>query len=225
VPPMGKRTLEFLANEEQDWFFHCHLLYHMEAGMARVFSYREQGPQHQINLGPQSLDPYYFMIDGSFQTHMSMGMATIQNSRNNFNALWDLGWGETSKPYPHGHPVEYEVDLTYARYFNPNFAAFGGLRLTNYDTSENRGILGLNYRLPYLIQSEALVDTEGDIRLRLAKTFQITSRFSVFAEGEYDTNTRWEWSSGARYFLSKRWSLISQYHSDHGPGAGVAFRF
>lgn len=225
VPPMGKRTIEFLANEERDWFFHCHLLYHMEAGMARVFSYQEQGPQHRVNLGPESLDPYYFMLEGSLQTHMSTGMATVQNSRNNFNALWDVGWGETAKPYPHGHRAEHEVDLTYSRYFNPNLSAFGGLRLTNYDTSKDRGIFGFYYRLPYLIQSEVLVDTEADVRLRLGKVFQVTSRFSLFAEGEFDTNTRWEWTSGAKYFLSKRWSLIGQYHSDHGLGAGLNFRF
>ena len=45
VPPMGKRIIEWVADEEaKDWFFHCHLLYHMDAGMARVFSYRGQGP-------------------------------------------------------------------------------------------------------------------------------------------------------------------------------------
>ncbi|MCK5943933.1 MAG: multicopper oxidase domain-containing protein, partial [Planctomycetes bacterium] len=33
VPPMGKRTIEWVADEEGgDWFFHCHLLYHMDAG-------------------------------------------------------------------------------------------------------------------------------------------------------------------------------------------------
>jgi len=32
-------TIEFEANEQQDWFFHCHILYHMMAGMARIVSY------------------------------------------------------------------------------------------------------------------------------------------------------------------------------------------
>ena len=225
VPPMGKRTIEFLANEEHDWFFHCHLLYHMEAGMARVFSYQEQGPAHQVNLGPHSLDPYYFMGEVALLSHMSMGMATLQNSRNNFNALWDVGWGETAKPYPHGHDPEYEVDLTYSRYFNPNFSAFGGFRFANEDDAKNRGIFGVAYRLPYFVQSELLVDTQGDVRLRLGKNFQITDRFSVFAEGEYDTGTQWEWTAGATYLLNKRFSLIGQYHSDHGAGGGIVFRF
>ena len=39
VPPFGKVVMEFEANEEKDWFFHCHVLYHLAAGMARVVSY------------------------------------------------------------------------------------------------------------------------------------------------------------------------------------------
>jgi len=37
---MGRATLDFAADNPGDWFFHCHNLYHMEAGMARVFRYR-----------------------------------------------------------------------------------------------------------------------------------------------------------------------------------------
>jgi len=39
VPPMSRRIIEFYANEERDWLFHCHLLYHHKAGMGRIFSY------------------------------------------------------------------------------------------------------------------------------------------------------------------------------------------
>jgi FtsP/CotA-like multicopper oxidase with cupredoxin domain len=40
VPPhMGQVTFSFTADNPGDWFFHCHNLYHMEAGMARVFRY------------------------------------------------------------------------------------------------------------------------------------------------------------------------------------------
>ena len=57
VPPMGTREIEFLANEKGDWFFHCHLLYHMDAGMARVFSYRKaENPSHQPSLDPKLLN-------------------------------------------------------------------------------------------------------------------------------------------------------------------------
>lgn len=36
---MGRRTFEFTADNPGDWLFHCHNLYHLEAGMARVFRY------------------------------------------------------------------------------------------------------------------------------------------------------------------------------------------
>jgi len=40
VPPhMGRVTFDFTADNPGHWFFHCHNLYHMEAGMARVFRY------------------------------------------------------------------------------------------------------------------------------------------------------------------------------------------
>ena len=40
VPPhMGRASLDFTADNPGDWFFHCHNIYHMESGMARVLRY------------------------------------------------------------------------------------------------------------------------------------------------------------------------------------------
>jgi FtsP/CotA-like multicopper oxidase with cupredoxin domain len=39
APHMGEATFDFVANNPGEWFFHCHLSYHMESGMARVVSY------------------------------------------------------------------------------------------------------------------------------------------------------------------------------------------
>jgi FtsP/CotA-like multicopper oxidase with cupredoxin domain len=38
-PHMGRASFNFVADNPGDWFFHCHNLYHLEAGMARVFTY------------------------------------------------------------------------------------------------------------------------------------------------------------------------------------------
>jgi hypothetical protein len=35
----GQCPIEFYEEWIWDWFFHCHILYHMMGGMARVFSY------------------------------------------------------------------------------------------------------------------------------------------------------------------------------------------
>lgn len=221
VPPMGKRTIEFEADESGDWLFHCHLLYHMHMGMARVFSYEEQGPDHVPDFGEHDDDPLYFMAVGSFQSHMSMGMAMFMNARNDYYAMWDLGWHDHFE-FEHVH---YEIDLAWRRYFDPNFSTVLGARLTNEHDAIDRAFGGVEYRLPYLIESFAQIDSEGDFRFGLGKSLRLTDRLSVFGEVEYDTGSEWEWSAGAEYLLTKQLSLISEYHSEHGIGGGVSFRF
>jgi len=36
---MGEVVLDFVADNPGDWLFHCHNIYHLEAGMARVLRY------------------------------------------------------------------------------------------------------------------------------------------------------------------------------------------
>jgi len=220
LPPMGKRMVEFEANESGDWLFHCHMLYHMHMGMARIFSYEEQGPDHVPDFGEHDEDPLYFMAAGSFQTHMSMGMASFMNARNDYFAMWDLGWHEFD--FDHIH---YEIDLGWKRYFNPNFSTVLGARLTNGHDEVDRAFGGVEYRLPYLVNSFAQIDSEGDFRLGLGKSLRLTDRLSAFGEIHYDTGSEWEWSTGLEYLLTKQLSLISEFHSDHGFGGGVSFRF
>lgn len=43
VQPGGKVTWDFTADAVGDWAFHCHLLYHMHAGMMRIVSVRPRG--------------------------------------------------------------------------------------------------------------------------------------------------------------------------------------
>jgi FtsP/CotA-like multicopper oxidase with cupredoxin domain len=40
VAPGGKVTFDLTADAPGDWAFHCHMLFHMHAGMFRVVSVR-----------------------------------------------------------------------------------------------------------------------------------------------------------------------------------------
>jgi hypothetical protein len=224
VPPMGKRTIEFEANEQGDWLFHCHLLYHMHSGMARVFSYEEQGAAHQPNLGEHARDPFFFMADGSVQNHMSMGMLTLMNAHNDFYGSWDVGILHHDED-GHDHEFDYEADVAWRRVINPDLATLLGWRFTNREDEEDRAFGGIEYRLPYLVHSNLLIDSEGDVRVGLEKSLQLTDRISWFVGVQYDSGSLWEWTTGAECLLSKRFSLVTQYHSEHGFGAGLGFRF
>ena len=43
VQPGGSASFDFTADALGDWAFHCHMLYHMHAGMMRVVSVRPRG--------------------------------------------------------------------------------------------------------------------------------------------------------------------------------------
>ena len=232
VPPMSRRTVEFEANEAKDWMFHCHILYHMMSGMARVFRYEDEAtpkPQHAAKpedhslhhaagLGEHSHDMAYVWGAASIQSHMSEGLLTLMNPKNDLLLAWEVGWQGVDNP-------EYEVDALYQRYFNMNFQAFVGGRFTNDPDAQNRAVAGINYRLPLMVWANVSLDSEGDARFTLAKRFQLTPRLGVWGRVEYDTNTRWEWTTGADFTLTRRTSIIAQYHSQFGLGAGLLFRF
>jgi FtsP/CotA-like multicopper oxidase with cupredoxin domain len=217
VPPMGTRIIEFHATEQGDWFFHCHLLYHMDAGMARVFSYRaSREPGYEPSLDPKLINPWFFMVNGTLMNNMSMGNAIAMTGRENFGIMWDYGFKDHR---------EYEIDFYWSHYFNPNLSSFAGYRITNEPESEDRFFAGVAYRFPYMIESSLAVDSQADFRIGIGREFQLTPRLSLYGDLEYDTNTQWEWSAGASYLLNKQLSLSTGYNSDHGFGAGVGFRF
>ncbi len=247
VPPMSKRIVEFEANEAKDWMFHCHILYHMMSGMARVFRYEPEAgtmahtsavkpedhslrnsagmgmPErahhgHAGELGEHSHDMVHVWGSALLQTNLSEGLITAMNAKNDLLLSWEVGWERLRQP-------EYEIDAVYQRYFNVNFQAFAGMRFTNDADASNRAIAGINYRLPLMAWATVTLDSEGDARFTLAKRFQLTPRLGVWGETFYDTGTRWEWTAGADYTLTRHLSLAASYHSDYGFGAGVLIRF
>jgi hypothetical protein len=215
VPPMARAAIEFLANEQGDWIFHCHLLYHMKAGMSRVISYDDQGANHKPNLDYKSMNPWIFNMDATVQNNFSEGRAGWRNARNNLDFTWDYGFEEE----------EYEMDLVWKYYHNHNWSSLYGYRFTNELDAKDRAFGGAQYRLPLLAYSTLTVDSEGDLRTGLAKSLQLTQRLSLVNELEYDTHSDWEWRGGLDYRLNKRWSITGGYHSDHAFGIGLNFKW
>ena len=212
VPPMSRRVIEFYANEERDWLFHCHLLYHHKAGMGRVFSYTAGDM-----LSPTSDDGAPAKSETSTAAPGMGGMPGM------------LAASTASRSAaPGGERVErreYEIDATYSHYFNTRWTAFAGYRLTNNDGGEDSVIVGATYLLPYLAALTTTVQSNGDVRFALGREVALTDRLSLIAQASYDTEQDFEWQAGLSYTLTKRLSLVSLYDSDYGLGAGVGLRF
>lgn len=101
IMPMETDTIEWAANTSGDWFFHCHILYHMMSGMGRVFSYTNVDSASAPNLPDPKLAQRklfaddrmpHFMAKVGLETNGSDGAAMFANTRWKLSTLWHLGY-------------------------------------------------------------------------------------------------------------------------------------
>lgn len=205
VPPHGSRTIEFYANEPGQWMLHCHNLYHMKTGMARVVKYTSFTPQGEMEkfdkIDPHLRDHVYF--NGMVEAATNHAQASLRLSR-----TWESleGRFETREYENLDHA---EGDIFYRRWFSRYFnLILGGAHYAELEDNQTRGVLGVGYLLPLLVETHLLVDHEGKLRLDIERKFQWTRRlysdvevvFRDSADSEFEVTLmyadRWNWSAG-----------------------------
>ena len=173
IPSMGKAPIEFDANEQQDWFFHCHILYHMMSGMARIISY-EGSPKNEFAMNdyktPKKEDnSLYPWADLAVHSQASFLEANVSNNKNALEFEGRLSY-----------KGDYETHLL--RYLDKRqfLAAYVGFDSRDNktlkaagekNTKNERRVLdaGVYYLLPILVRSEWRVDNTGQLRLQLER--------------------------------------------------------
>jgi hypothetical protein len=61
--------------------------------------------------------------------------------------------------------------------------------------------------------------------VRLSKDIPLTPRLSLGGEVRYDTHDQWEERVHLDYMVIKNASILGQWHSKYGWGAGLRIRF
>ena len=239
IMPMETDTLEFNANMEGDWFFHCHILYHMMSGMGRVFTYQNQAPNPLIpnpKLAQRKLfgedRKMHFMAENDFATNGNDGMLMLQNTRWSIGSEWRLG-------YDNEHGNESETHL--GRYIGKMqwlmpFIGFDWRyrKLHNGESEKNlfsqvntkderrQFSVGVAYVLPMLVTFQTEVYQDGNLRVQLMREdIPLAKRI----RGEFMFNSDREYMFGARYILNKNMGLKSHYDSDMGFGFGFYLNY
>ncbi|MCT2562726.1 multicopper oxidase domain-containing protein [Chryseobacterium herbae] len=238
VMPMETDTIEFLANEEGDWFFHCHILYHMMAGMNRVFAvgdYKNPGLPNKEKaykaLQMESNMPH-FMAQNDFATNGNDGQVMLQNSRWSLGAEWRLGYNNM-----HGYEMETHLGryIGKMQWFMPFIGFDWRYRKMGIDPRETNLFgqtnekdfrkavsLGFMYTLPMLVTFQAEMYHDGIVRLQLMrKDIPISKRI----RGGFMVNTDMEYMAELRYVISKNIDFRTHYDSDMGFGAGISLNY
>jgi len=219
VAPMSTTVIEFEASEVGDWFFHCHLLYHLKSGMARVVHYQSYTLNPQLAAVRPSFyrESWYAWGEASLLSNMSDGFVTTADARNNLTAEWEAGW-------QHVPGSEWEGMVTWDRYINRFFTVFAGGDFGD-AIEKNRGIAGLRYLLPFNLETMAFVGSDREARIEVGRGFQLTPRLELAGRAQFDTDTLWEYRTFFSYTISRAVSLQASWHSDYRWGGGLQVRF
>jgi CopA family copper-resistance protein len=250
VAPMQQVTIEVLGDESGDWFLHCHVLYHLVGGMARVVSYgtprdpRMQG--YPASTAVRGTDQYYTWGLLGVASHMGTLNLVSSNIRNQFNLNVENGWNRNM-----------ETEATYERYLYDYFRVFGGVNVENFrqrlpapltepgatgrmvTKTTTTAVVGVRFLTPYLFSLDARIDNQLRPRLSLGRTIMVLPRLLVSGYYEYQADFGWVntldnnrrfakevvWRAGAEYLLSRNLSLMGSYENRFGGGGGLNLRF
>ncbi|MDR2919629.1 MAG: multicopper oxidase domain-containing protein [Tannerella sp.] len=234
IMPMETDTIEFTAMEQGgDWFFHCHILYHMMSGMGRIFSYEDSPPNPQVPDPEKSIRHlyhddrmFYFTVQNDFAFNGNNGRLEYSNTRWSVQGEWSAGYNDK-----HG----YEAEGRFGRYIGKMQWLFPYAGVAwNYQKGaadeenlfgqsfkkDNRiaGVLGVRYTLPLLLVADARVDTYGRFRIQLEREdIPISSQLRMTLMA----NTDGEYRFGLRYLILPYLGISGNYDRDMKWGAGV----
>ncbi len=239
IMPMETDTLEFKANVSGDWFFHCHILYHMMAGMGRVFSYANQPTNPEIpnpKLAQRKLfaddRKFHWMFENDVATNGNDGMAMYSNTRWQIGTEWRLGYHDM-----HGYEIENHIgryigkmqwlmpfvgyDFRYRKLGidEQEKNIFG--QINTKDTRQSFSV-GVEYTLPMLVKLETEFFLNGTFLVQLKRDdIPISKRVRM----HWMVNTDKEYMLGIQYIVNKNIAVRTHYDSDMGFGAGINFTY
>ena len=241
IMPMETDTLVFNANVEGDWFFHCHILYHMMSGMGRVLSYQNKAqnplipnPKYAYRKLKSDDRKFHFMGENDIATNGNDGMAMLQSTRWSLMSEWRLGYMDA-----HGYEVETHLGryIGKMQWFMPfigfdyryrkrdgqlNFQEANLFNQTDTKDTRQSFSLGFQYTLPMLILFEAEVFIDGTILLQLKRDdIPITKRLRLGLMYNSDK----EYMVDLKYILNKNMGIRTHYDSDMGFGIGLNLNY
>ncbi|HET7116267.1 MAG TPA: multicopper oxidase domain-containing protein, partial [Hanamia sp.] len=245
IMPMETDTLEFAATESGDWFFHCHILYHMMSGMGRVFSYEDSPPNPEFSNPEKAYRKFlredkmtYFMANVGLESNGSEGEARIADTRWQLSTLWHVG----TKP-EHGYESETMLgrylgkmqwwmpyigfDYHYKKIHGIEENIFGNDSKNMFGQTSNKDnrktiMAGVVYTLPMLVLADMRIDGNGKLRFQLSREDVPVSKRLRF---NFMVNTDKEYAAGFKYVLRKWVALSTHYDSDMGLGAGITLTY
>lgn len=218
VAPHSTKVIEFYSDEPGEWMLHCHNLYHLKTGMARVVKYSSFQPKKEIaeiqKDDPHNHDHIYTRTLLEAATNHAEAQLNLMNTWNELEIRGEYrDEGEDD--------WETEGDVFYKRWHDKylNFIAGGTLI-----EKETAVVAGVGYILPFLVESHVLMDQKARLRVDLEKRFQWTKTIHT----DVDVTLRQEQSSEFEVTLMYQpvWSWSAGLMlTEQSAGVGMEYQF
>ncbi len=216
VAPMSSVTIEFFADAEKDWLFHCHNLYHAKTGMARVIRYSDYNGNSEFNRAKMNsreiMDTdWYQRSDLSlYNSHAELDFR-LSNSR--YAMEFNLELEEND---------HHEADLKTLKRWSPWLESFIGVNLESEDNQNNtQAMIGVHYTTPFLFETEIWINDDGKIKGEIESHFQLNKYFSLELTGHNDGS----WEAELDYRPSPQFALSVSTRNDEDAGVGIKLTF
>ena len=211
VGPMASVTIEFSANEEKDWFFHCHNLYHAKTGMARVVRYSDYQGNPALDMAKMQSnmirdDDWYYRADVDLFTNHINAKYRLSNST---YAL--LLASEFYKDDINNHEIHLEFKQS------TWFSYFVGSEYSDHSDF----MVGVKYVTSFDIETTWWVNDHGEFHMEAETDFQLTPTIGL----DLSVSTDNQWSTTLSYRSSPHWSIGINANETSGVGLGLSVTF
>lgn len=221
VGPLKTQIIEFDATEERDWFFHCHLLYHMMDGMTRIVRYEDKPGDTLITEARKDSKEFNYTSDYFLSTKILAQTSYTRLEGKYFNS-WYMAKYSLESNYDGNSESEIHLSNILTRFLT----VYVGGRMESDDYAyHGTPTLGLTWKLPLNIDVDLkyqLNQQMDQYELEFENSIQLTTRGQL----NFRYSSIRDWLTELEIRHNKHLSSVISYHrlyENYGIGLGYTY--
>jgi hypothetical protein len=220
VAPLDQVVIEFDATEEKDWFFHCHILYHMMGGMTRIVRYENEPGEKYLEEARESSKEFNFRNKFFLRSRNFIQSNYLRTESSLYNSFYAFDLDAISD-YDENLEGEVHVSRILTRYLEPYIGLKTEANEGRYEFTPTLGftwVLPLNISIDIKYQSEM----EDKFEIEFESEIQLTSKLQL----NYEYSSIQHFYTELEFRQSKNLSFLTSYNKKYDEwGAGLGYTF
>ena len=225
-------TMEFLADQPGQWFFHCHNLYHLKAGMGRVVRYIdfERPVISKVNKTEvdYDIDAEINKIVQGDQKFYPASDISVTTPGIDYNIRLNGGRYEVEFE---GEVDEFKLkEIEGQVYLKHYLSRFGSVLIgSEYSSDGLTPLIGASYRVPLDFELVGYITTDKKVVFDVVKRIQLTKSLAIEGDVRWSSEDQFGYGAKAQYRINQRMSFEVNYKkdvkNDNVFGIGINFKF